>query len=59
VTAVPTVPRSPATVQALAPARYKIQFTASVELVRKLDRLKALMGSSIPDGDLVATISTT
>jgi hypothetical protein len=45
-----------ASIQALAPARYKVQFTASAELCRKIDRLKALMRSSIPDGDLAAII---
>jgi hypothetical protein len=47
---------SPGTIQALAPARYKIQFTASAELCQKIERLKALMRSSIPDGDLAAII---
>jgi 5-methylcytosine-specific restriction endonuclease McrA len=46
----------PATVEALSPARYKVQFTASAELRDKLDRLRALMRSSVPDGDLVAII---
>lgn len=46
----------PATVQALAPARYKVQFTASAELHDKLERLQALMRSSVPDGDLGAII---
>ena len=39
----------------LSPARYKIQFTASAEFRDKLERLRALMRSSVPDGDL-ATI---
>ena len=33
----------PATVQPLAPARYKVQFTASAELRGKLERLQGLM----------------
>jgi hypothetical protein len=45
----------PARVEPLAPARYKVQFTASAELRDKLERLQALMRSSVPDGDL-ATI---
>jgi hypothetical protein len=49
-------PAEPAVVEPTAPARYKIQFTASAELRDKLERLKALMGSSIPDGDLGAII---
>ena len=52
---VPAV-RPTAVVEALAPARYKVQFTASAALVEKLDRLKALMRSSVPDGDLAAII---
>ena len=47
---------SPATVQPLAPGRYKIQFTASAELRDKLERLQALMRSSVPDGDIAAII---
>lgn len=34
---------SPATVEPLAPGRYKVQFTASRELWSKLERLRALM----------------
>ena len=51
----PTWARAP-TVEALAPARYKVQFTASVELRDKLERLQALMRSSVPDGDLARII---
>jgi hypothetical protein len=40
----------------LAPARYKVQFTASAELRDKLERLQALMRSSVPDGDLAKII---
>ena len=36
----------------LAPARYKVQFTADTELRDQLERLQALMRSSVPDGDL-------
>jgi 5-methylcytosine-specific restriction endonuclease McrA len=46
----------PAIVEPLAPARYKIQFTASAELRDKLERLRAHMRSSVPDGDLAAII---
>jgi len=46
----------PAVVEPLAPARYKVQFTASAELHDKLERLRALMRSSVPDGDLAAII---
>ncbi len=45
-----------ATVEPLAPARYKVQFTASAELHDKLERLQALMRSSVPDGDLTKLI---
>ena len=37
-------------------ARYKVQFTASAELKDKLERLRALMRSKVPDGDLAAII---
>jgi 5-methylcytosine-specific restriction endonuclease McrA len=49
-------PTPPGTVQPLAPARYKVQFTASATLRDKLERLRALMRSSVPDGDLAAII---
>ena len=50
-------PKPPlATIQPLAPARYKVQFTASAELRDKLERLRALMRSEVPDGDLAAVI---
>ena len=51
----PASPR-PATVEPLAPARYKVCFTASAELRDKLERLQALMRSSVPDGDLAKII---
>ena len=44
------------TIAPLAPGRYKVQFTAGAELRDKLDRLRALMRSSVPDGDLAAII---
>lgn len=40
----------------LAPARCKIQFTASAVFHDKLERLKALMRISVPDGDLAAIL---
>jgi len=49
-------PVPPSVVQPLSPGRYKVQFTASAELHHKLERLKALMGSHGPDGDLAAVI---
>ena len=57
----PTPPRSTTPAQRLvmeplSPARYKVQFTASAELHDKLERLRALMRSSVPDGDLDAII---
>jgi hypothetical protein len=51
----PALPRR-AVVQPLAPARYKVQFTASAELHDKLERLAALMRSEVPDGDIAAII---
>jgi hypothetical protein len=44
--------RVAATVEPLATARYQVKFTASQELHDKLERLQALMRSSVPDGDL-------
>jgi hypothetical protein len=50
-------PRSrTAVVEPLAPARFKVQFTASVALRDKLERLTALLRSELPDGDLAAVI---
>ena len=43
-------------VEPLAPGRYKVQFTASAELHDKLERLRALMRPSVPDGDLGAIV---
>ena len=43
-------------VRPLAPGRYKVQFTASARLHEKLERLRALMRSQVPDGDLGAII---
>ena len=51
----PAPPRRPV-VQPLAPGRYKVQFTASAELHEKLERLRALMRSRVPDGDLAVII---
>jgi len=51
-----SAPPSPAVVKPIAPARYKIAFTASAELREKLERLRALMHSSAPDGDLATII---
>jgi len=45
-----------AVVQPLAPARYRVQFTASAALHDKLERLRALMRSGVPDGDLATVI---
>ena len=57
VTDLPTPAKAkPALVEPLAPARYKVQFTASAELKDKIERLRGLMRGSIPDGDLGAII---
>ncbi|HEY7516203.1 MAG TPA: hypothetical protein VIC87_17060, partial [Vicinamibacteria bacterium] len=45
-----------ARVEVLAPARYKVQFTASAEFRGKLLRLQALMRSRFPDGDLAQVL---
>ena len=49
-------PNPPAILEPLAPGRYRVQFTASAGLREKLERLRALMRSSVPDGDLAAII---
>jgi hypothetical protein len=54
----PAVPRTARPVlQALAPQRYKVQFTIGQETHDAVKRLQALMRRELPDGDL-ATIST-
>jgi len=45
-----------ASIQPLSPSRYRVQFTASGELREKLERLRALMRSEVPDGDLGAIL---
>ena len=53
----PASPRArPTQVETLAPGRYKVQFTASAGLRDKLERLRALMRSSVPDGDLASIV---
>jgi hypothetical protein len=47
---------SPALVQPLSPGRYRVQFTAGVELRDKLERLRALLRHEVPDGDIGAII---
>jgi hypothetical protein len=47
---------SEASVQPLGNARYKIQFTASSALRDKLERLRALLGREVPNGDLATII---
>jgi 5-methylcytosine-specific restriction endonuclease McrA len=49
-------PEKPAVEEPIAKGRYKVTFTASAELRDKLERLRALMRSSIPDGDLATVI---
>ena len=49
-------PTRPVTVEPLSPGRYGIRFTASTELHDKLERLRALMRHSVPDGDLATII---
>jgi len=51
-----TSPVPPATVQPMAPGRYKVQFTASAAFRDKLERLRALMLTRVPDGDLTAIL---
>ena len=43
-------------VEPLSPARYRIQFTAREQLHDDLERLRALLRTEIPDGDLGAIV---
>ena len=45
-----------AVIEPIALSRYKVQFTASATLRDKLERLRALMRPTVPDGDLAAVI---
>ncbi|WP_394841869.1 HNH endonuclease [Pendulispora brunnea] len=47
-----TMPSKPAPVEPLAPARYKVQFTASAELFEKIELVTNLMRHANPSGDL-------
>ena len=49
-------PLRPTVVRPLSPGRYGVQFTASAALHEQLERLRALMRSRVPDGDLGALI---
>jgi hypothetical protein len=46
----------PAKVVAIAPARFRVQFTASAELEEKIQRARALLRHTIPSGDLAAIV---
>jgi 5-methylcytosine-specific restriction endonuclease McrA len=46
----------PPTVEALAPGRYRVQFTASTALRDKLERLRAFLQPTVPDVDLATVI---
>ena len=48
--------RRPAVVEPIAPARFKVAFTASPALRDKLGRARALLRHQIPDGDLAEVI---
>ncbi len=55
--AVPARPhRREASVEALSPGRYRVQFTAGVRLRDKLERLTALLRSEVADGDLATIV---
>ena len=41
-----------ATIEPISPARFRVRFDVGSELRDKLERLQALMRSSVPDGDL-------
>jgi hypothetical protein len=48
----PAPSRPAAVVEPLSPGRYRVQFTATEELREKIERLKAILDCSVPDGDL-------
>jgi hypothetical protein len=50
------VPLRTALIQPVAPSRYRVQFTASGEFQAKLGRLRDLMRTAVPDGDLAAIL---
>jgi hypothetical protein len=55
----PSVPGRPSgLVEPLGSSRFKVQFTASAAFCDKIERLKALMVSSVPDGDLARILET-
>jgi len=57
-TAAATPPQGrPATVAPVAPARYKVQFTATAETYEKLRLAQDLLRHQIPDGDLDQVLS--
>jgi hypothetical protein len=49
-------PSGRAAVEPLGAHRYRVQFTASAAFCEKLERLKALTSSSVPDGDLARVL---
>jgi len=52
----PKTAQAAGAIEPLAPARYKVQFTGGPELPEVLERLQALMRSSVPDGDIATII---
>ena len=48
----PVSPASRPSITPLAPARYKVQFTAGQELHDKIERARELLAHRLPDGDL-------
>jgi len=52
----PPAPRHTPTIEAVAPDRYRVQFTASARLRDKLERLRAMMRSTVPNGDLATVV---
>src|SRR6185503_3912186 len=45
-------PVAPLVLEPIAPARFKVQFTASAELEGKIRRARALLRHAVPSGDL-------
>jgi hypothetical protein len=50
-------PRHRPAIEPVAPARFRVRFDVSAELRDKLERLRALTRSAVPDGDLARVIA--
>jgi len=53
-----SVERDRASIEPLAPERYRVQFTAGAEMRGRIQRLQNLLRHRIPDGDIATVIDT-